>query len=529
MTLLGLLILLTGLGGLYGMSYVNARLLDVNEDTMPSSVAIASSQLALSRARLALDRVTMHPDFPGVEKTLARAESFVAESDQAWRAYLALPRDEEEQRLADDMETQRKKFMAEGLQPLLAMLKAKDAAGADAITMKRMQPLFARMSDSATALTDFQSRTNQEHYIDSQASYCKLRWVTIATIGLSVAMIVLASLSLVRSIVRPITTAIAHFDRIASGDLSGKIEVTGRDEMAALLGALVKMQTQLIVTVSGLRGGSAAISTATTEIAAGNVDLSRRTEQQAASLEKTAASLEELTVTVQQNAENARLSNQLAHAASETARKGGVIVTQVVGTMNGIRASSTRIGDIIGVIDGIAFQTNILALNAAVEAARAGEQGRGFAVVASEVRNLAQRSAQAAKDIKLLITSSVEQVDGGGRLVGEAGQTMGEIVASIARVAEIMNDISVAGREQEIGISQINRAVAELDDVTQQNAALVEQATAASESLRQQAAELAAMVDAFKLTPQNATTSMAIGKSLRRDQRGPIALENPFC
>jgi methyl-accepting chemotaxis protein len=499
MSVLGLLIVVTGVSGLYGMSGVNAGLSDVNNNTIPSAMAISRSQLALSRTRLALDRVTMQPDHPASANALQRAEAFAAESDQAWNTYQSLPQDDGEKPLSDDMDGRRRKFIEQALRPLLQALKAKDHAAAEAITMELMQPLFSSMSDSAAALTAFQERTNTRHYEESQATYRKLRWITMGAIALGVAMILLSCVSLLRSILGPVNQVIAHFGSIAEGNLSNHIGTTGNDEMAVLMRGLAEMQAKLAATVGGVRDSTAAITTVTTEIAAGNLDLSQRTVQQAASLEKTASSLEELTATVKQNADNARQSNQLARAASEVALKGGEIVSGVVSTMDAIRLSSTRVVDIIGVIDGIAFQTNILALNAAVEAARAGEQGRGFAVVATEVRNLAQRSAVAAKDIKALIAHSVAQVDSGGKLVGEAGQTMEEIVASIGRVADIMGEISAAGHEQELGIGQINHAVAELDAVTQQNSALVEQAAAASESLKDQAERLTGMVGSFRL------------------------------
>ncbi|MYN26485.1 methyl-accepting chemotaxis protein [Duganella levis] len=499
MALLGLLIVITGLSGLYGMQKVNLSLQDANDNTMPSAIAIGESQLALARSRLALDRVTMHPELPDSGKTLARAESFMTASDKAWARYLALPQNDEEKRLSDQMDKDRKAFADQGFMPLVRALNAKDTVLADKITMTVMQPLFAKLSESAQALSEFQSKSNTRQYDASQALYSTQRWLTGGAIVGGLVLMLAAAVSLLRSILVPIRESVTHFARMADGDLSNRIDVRGNDEMTELMRALEGMQSKLAATVLSVRNGAASIATATAEIATGNLDLSGRTEEQAASLEETASSLEELTSTVRQNSENARQSNELAQEASRIAARGGEVVGNVINTMESIRAASTRIADIIGVIDGIAFQTNILALNAAVEAARAGEQGRGFAVVASEVRSLAHRSADAAKDIKALIGASVTQVDGGVSQVREAGSTMGEIVASIERVTGIMVEISAAGHEQELGISQINQAVATLDATTQQNAALVEEAAAASASLSEQAARLSESVAAFKL------------------------------
>jgi len=304
---------------------------------------------------------------------------------------------------------------------------------------------------------------------------------------------------LTRGIVRPIRDAVTVAETVAGGDLTHRIDASAQDETGALLRALRHMNDSLVGIVSQVRGGTDTISTASREISAGNLDLSSRTEQQASALEETAASMEELTTTVRQNADNARQANQLAIAASEVAVQGGAVVSEVVTTMGAINDSAKRIADIIGVIDGIAFQTNILALNAAVEAARAGEQGRGFAVVASEVRNLAQRSAGAAKEIKELITASVANVDTGARLVDQAGTTMEQVVTSIRRVTDIMAEITSASQEQTTGIEQVNHAIGQMDQVTQQNAALVEEAAAAASSMQEQAATLADVVSVFKL------------------------------
>jgi methyl-accepting chemotaxis protein len=317
--------------------------------------------------------------------------------------------------------------------------------------------------------------------------------------SLCVALGVVIAWWLTRGIVGPVRQAVAAAQRVADGDLTTRLETTSTDEIGQLLQALQHMNTKLLGVVGEIRTGSDSIATASAQIAAGNLDLSARTEEQASSLEETAASVEELTSTVAQNADNARQASMLAVSASDVANRGGAVVSQVVDTMEAINESSRKIVDIIGVIDGIAFQTNILALNAAVEAARAGEQGRGFAVVASEVRNLAQRSAAAAKEIKVLINDSVNKVDGGAKLVDQAGTTMKEIVGSVQRVTDIVSEITAATQEQTAGIAQINQAISQMDQVTQQNASLVEEAAAASEAMQVQAAQLAQVVSIFKL------------------------------
>ncbi|MFS2017745.1 methyl-accepting chemotaxis protein [Massilia sp. CT11-108] len=333
--------------------------------------------------------------------------------------------------------------------------------------------------------------------IDADATLSTRLIVIFSSCALALGALV--SWLLTRGIVLPIRAAVAVAETVAAGDLTHAIEAHTQDETGALLRALRHMNDSLVGIVSQVRGGTDTIATASREISAGNLDLSARTEQQAGALEETAASMEELTTTVRQNADNARQANQLAIAASAIATQGGAVVGEVVTTMGAINASASRIADIIGVIDGIAFQTNILALNAAVEAARAGEQGRGFAVVASEVRNLAQRSAAAAKEIKDLIATSTANVDAGTKLVDQAGATMEQVVGSIRRVTDIMAEITSATQEQTGGIEQVNQAIGQMDQVTQQNAALVEEAAAAAASMQEQAATLAEVVGVFKV------------------------------
>ncbi|KKO61828.1 Methyl-accepting chemotaxis protein II [Janthinobacterium sp. KBS0711] len=341
--------------------------------------------------------------------------------------------------------------------------------------------------------------------IDEVAKTSRNLLLTLAVLALGFGVV--CAWLLTMGIVRPLRTAVDIARKVADGDLTAQIDASAKDETGQLLQALKDMNTSLLNIVSEVRTGTDSIATSSTQIAAGNQDLSSRTEEQAGSLEETASSMEELTSTVKQNADNARQANQLAASAAQVAVKGGEVVAQVVGTMESINASSNKIVDIISVIDGIAFQTNILALNAAVEAARAGEQGRGFAVVASEVRNLAQRSASAAKEIKTLIGASVEQVNAGSMLVAQAGSTMTDIVDSVQRVSDIITEITAASSEQSVGIDEINRAIGQMDAVTQQNAALVEESAAAAESMQHQAHNLAQVVSVFKLNGQQASVS----------------------
>jgi methyl-accepting chemotaxis protein-1 (serine sensor receptor) len=334
---------------------------------------------------------------------------------------------------------------------------------------------------------------------DSNSSYTQAIWVLISVLIAVLVVIVSVWLGIKQSLISPLNRLIDSIRHIASGDLVKRIDVEGTNEMGQLADTLRHMQSELVSTVGDVRNGANAIYSGASEISVGNNDLSSRTEQQAASLEETAASMEQLTATVKQNAENARQASNLALSASETAQKGGKVVDNVVQTMRDIAGSSQKIADIISVIDGIAFQTNILALNAAVEAARAGEQGRGFAVVAGEVRNLAQRSAQAAREIKSLIEDSVGRVELGSTLVESAGETMGEIVNAVTRVTDIMGEIASASDEQSRGIDQVGLAVAEMDRVTQQNASLVEESAAAAAALEEQASRLTQAVAVFRI------------------------------
>ncbi|MGW9064069.1 methyl-accepting chemotaxis protein [Achromobacter animicus] len=381
-----------------------------------------------------------------------------------------------------------------------ALLRSADRDGARQRMLQETLPILDSLQDHIIALSREQSADMDEAGIASQAVIQEAERLNEGLAGLALALGALLAWQVSRSITRPLARAVKAAETVAGGDLGQRIEADSRDETGRLLHALQDMQERLAGAVRAIRHGSETISSASGQIAAGNADLSSRTEEQAASLEETAASMEELASTVKQNADNARQANHLAASASEIALRGGAAVSAVVGTMQEISASSHKISDIVSVIDGIAFQTNILALNAAVEAARAGEEGKGFAVVAGEVRSLAQRSAQAAREIKALIEDSAGKVGVGARQAEGAGATMQEIVTAVQQVTDIMGEIAAASHEQASGIDQVNLAVAQMDEVTQQNAALVEEAAAAAGSMQDQARELVRAVGVFRLS-----------------------------
>ena len=407
----------------------------------------------------------------------------------------------------------------DGLKAMLDRLKANDLQGMFAQNIEARQ---VKMKATYEEWRTAQAELAAKGVVQNQRAFTTMMWLLAAVMVVVIAVIAGCWFGLRVVLIRPLHALLGHIRHIASGDLTQPIQVEGRNEMSQLAASLHEMQQSLVRTVSDVRDGSDAIFTGASEISAGNNDLSARTEEQAASLEQTAASMEQLTATVKQNAENARQASQLALSASDTARKGGDVVEGVVRTMSDIAGSSKKIADIISVIDGIAFQTNILALNAAVEAARAGEQGRGFAVVAGEVRSLAQRSAQAAKEIKGLIEESVTRVNAGSQLVGTAGDTMSDIVGAVTRVTDIMGEIASASDEQSRGIDQVGHAVTEMDRVTQQNAALVEESAAAAASLEAQASRLSQSVAVFHIPRTAAPAAQRLTES-----RKPQPLRSP--
>ncbi|MFM0082253.1 methyl-accepting chemotaxis protein [Paraburkholderia sediminicola] len=506
LTMVGIiLVALTVVVGALGLTALNGASQSLDRIARGDLVAIhalddASSYLL--RSRVSLDRfnaLSAAGDTEQAKKVLDRAQELYGKGNQSWQAYLDTPKTGVDQAQLDELVARRTSLMRDGMEPEFAALRANDLAAYHAIADTKISPWFVSYDNAASAVI----KTLQQLATDQQASaQSNISLMTTLIIGVTVIALLLVlgiRFALRGLIVQPLNDATACFERIASGDLSEPINVFSRNEIGRLFAGIKRMQESMATMVTAVHSSTESIDTGAREIAMGNTDLSQRTEQQAASLQETASSMEQLTGTVRQNAENARQASQLAVNASDIATRGGEVVSQVVTTMQGIATSSNKVVDIIGVIEGIAFQTNILALNAAVEAARAGEQGRGFAVVAGEVRSLAQRSASAAKEIKELIGDSVDKVQSGSALVGRAGTTMDEIVQAVRRVTDIMGEISAASEEQSGGIEQVNRAVVQMDEVTQQNAALVEQAAAAAASLEDQTRQLQAVVNGWKV------------------------------
>jgi methyl-accepting chemotaxis protein-1 (serine sensor receptor) len=492
-------VIIIGAQGVGSLGITNASVKTMYEDRVIALGQLNAVQNMMQQNQMAIAAAILGRDPERIKGVIDAVVARRTAIDRQWKAFTSTQLTEEEKKLAEQFERSRRQFLSQGIEPAIAALHTGDMDKAAEVARSQLETHYQPAQKVMEELIKSELDASKEEFDHSQERYATSRMITIA--GSTLALLVGISMAwwIIAIIMAGMRDATKIADTISAGDLSQEFESNRRDEFGKLINSLGEMEDKLTDLVSSIKKSSDTIQTASDEIATGNLDLSARTEQQAASIEETASTMEQLTQTVRQNADSARQATRLAADASGIAQQGGAVVSEVVSTMEDIRTSSQKIVEIISVIDGIAFQTNILALNAAVEAARAGEQGRGFAVVATEVRGLAHRSAAAAKEIKSLIEESVGKVDAGSRLVDEAGQTMEHIVTSVKKVSDVMHEIELASAEQSNGIVQVNHAVSEMDKATQQNAALVEQAAAAAQTLRDQASDLAKVVDGFKL------------------------------
>ncbi|WP_430231226.1 methyl-accepting chemotaxis protein [Paraburkholderia tropica] len=526
----GFAVVLLLLGAVGGIGLLQAsRIYDgtraLGDDWLPSVQTLGRLRSVADDVRRTSLRSLLAVDAADKDALRTQHAQFITDFAATLDVYSKLVSSAEERRCYDEINAAWTAYLDHDKQ-LQTLADAGDSGAADARALA--SGASAKSFATAQSLINDDIKLNQQgaeaEVARAKSAYAGAFAWTIGLIALAIALGIVIALVITRSITAPLARAVSVAETVARGDLTARIDVTGNDEASQLLSALRHMNERLVDLVARVRTGSEGIATAAAQIAAGNTDLSQRTEEQAASLEETAASMEELTATVKQNADNATQGNTLAGQASSTATRGGEVVGRVVDTMREISQSSEQVAQIISVIEGIAFQTNILALNAAVEAARAGEQGRGFAVVAGEVRTLAQRSATAAKEIKDLIATSVERVNNGTALVDDAGRTMSEIVQSVRRVADLMGEITAASGEQRTGIEQVSQAVSQMDEVTQQNAALVEEASAAAQSLSTQAGALRELVSVFKVSGAAAS---AVSMTSTAAVRAPAAVAAP--
>jgi len=479
---------------------MNASAKDVSLNSLPAVDALNSSDIYMGRARLVLDRYALDPEASDSPDLRSRARKFLDESDDWYRKYDVIPRESVEDGLAQKVVASRATVRA-AIELFGRAIDSRDRPAITRIATQELPAAYNQASEAYQRLRKFQLDDAAAQSQENERSFFKLQIIGVASLCIGVFAAISGWLSLRRAIVAPLAVALDEFKHISIGDLTRDVPIQKFDEMGQLLTGVKDMKQRLSETVGVVRNSSEAIASTSKEIAAGNIDLSSRTEEQAASLQQTAASMEQLTVTVRQNTEHAKEASGLARDANEITLECNAMVERVVETMGAIESSSVQISEIISLIEGIAFQTNILALNAAVEAARAGERGRGFAVVASEVRALAQKSSTAAKEIKELIEQSSAKVNTGSDLVARAGETMKRVGSAVKRVSDIMSDIASASDEQSLGIEQVNKAISQMDEVTQQNAALVEEAAAAADAMQGQAQQLKDAVGVFRCQP----------------------------
>lgn len=518
-----LLVLTLGLGGiaLAQLERMHLAMQTMGNSALPSVAEAGNIRSQWNRFRRLESHLLPAQASSSAQALLQQAQGVLTSITQSEKNYEALPHSEQELQLMRTYQQHRDTYLGAHRKFVQAALDVHQSGSSDEARLQSLQrmyseeaePSFAALAETVGKLaamtqSDARALSQQGDAIRSSA-----QWWVIMGMGVSALLSILFAVLVTRSVARPAQQAVQAASQIASGDLTQAIPPAGNDEMGQLMAALEQMRSKLDSVVQHVRHNAESVAMASEEIASGTTDLSSRTEEQASALQQTAASMEQLSSTVRQNADSALQANQLALGASQVAAQGGDVVGEVVTNMRGITESSRKIADIIGVIDSIAFQTNILALNAAVEAARAGEQGRGFAVVAGEVRTLAQRSAEAAKEIKLLINNSVDSITAGTALVDRAGHTMTEVVSSIRRVTDLVGEISAASSEQSQGVSQVGEAITQMDSTTQQNAALVEESAAAAESLKRQAQELVQAVSHFKTTSAIAASAAQLPRS----------------
>ncbi|MGK3127614.1 methyl-accepting chemotaxis protein [Pantoea sp. C8B4] len=495
------LLLFVGILGLFAVQSGNKSFATVDTEVLPGLVALNESSELLLRGRLDLrlyESLVGSGETEKAKVALERARGKIDNASAKWQEYLKYPQSSAEKPIAAEMATTRAALMKEFIDPAFAALEAgkldeyRQRAG-------KSTALYGAFDKASKALVAFKIKSIDVAYSDSSDRVQRMAFTLYFCIACALVLAGLAWSVMTHLVVKPLNHVINVFDRIAEGDLRARIDISGKNEIAQLFAAVQRMRDGLVNMVLMVRHGTDAIGSGVEEIAIGNIDLSSRTEQQAASLDETASSMEQIMATVKNNEDNTRKANALSQKASDSASRGATVVSEVVTTMSSIEKSSAKIGDIVGVIDGIAFQTNLLALNAAVEAARAGEAGRGFAVVASEVRVLAQRSATAAKEIGLMINDSLSNIEQGSGLVKDAGVTMNEVMLDVKKVVDIMDEVMLASGEQTRGISQINIAIQQMDGVTQQNASLVAEVATAASSLQQQVVNLQQSVTQFQV------------------------------